>query len=310
MRGLSSTFRDDLLHQEGVLLPVFEKIKHDQTLMLAIRRNYINIYYRGGNLLRVVEGRKGGYQAQFDENYGWRIDDLPGLIGSVEDSKRWVKEIPILKNSMDNFFSAHPKLEREFQQLIARENNNSTISNESEYFITDIEFSDTNLHARIDLLGIRWSAKHRQYSNSCRAALMEMKYGDGVLTGSAGLVKHLRDFDALICDRERYRSLLEMMETQFNQLDQLGLLNFTRSGNGTRIRLNPEDKPEVIFILVNHNPRSTKLDAILADPEVEDYGRNPHFDLRFFVSSFAGYGLHSTCMLPLDQFRELLKRAN
>ena len=36
---------------------------------------------------------------------------------------------------MDFYFSENSKPEREFQQLIARENNFSTIANQSEYFV-------------------------------------------------------------------------------------------------------------------------------------------------------------------------------
>jgi hypothetical protein len=98
------------------------------------------------------------------------------------------------------------------------------------------------------------------------------------------------------------------MESQFNQLDELDLLNFNRSSNGTKVKLVGTEKPEVIFILANHNPRSTKLRSILEEPEVVAYEQNQGFDLRFFVSSFAGYGLHADCMFTPTQFRELLKR--
>jgi hypothetical protein len=97
------------------------------------------------------------------------------------------------------------------------------------------------------------------------------------------------------------------MESQFNQLDELGLLRFKHSSNGTKVKLVANGKPEVIFILANHNPRSTKLSSILDHPEVVRYEQTQRFDLRFFVSSFAGYGLHADCMLTLTQFRKLLK---
>jgi hypothetical protein len=75
--------------------------------------------------------------------------------------------------------------------LIARENNNSAISNESEYFVLDIEVNEPN--ARFDIMAIRWLAAQRKNGSNCKAALIEMKYGDSALTGSAGLLKHLKD---------------------------------------------------------------------------------------------------------------------
>ena len=41
---------------------------------------------------------------------------------------------------------------------------------------------------------------------------------------------------------------------------------------------------------------------------VDAYEQSSRFDLRFYAASFAGYGLHADCMLPLTQFRKLLKR--
>jgi len=82
------------------------------------------------------------------------------------------------------------------------------------------------------------------------------------------------------------------------------LLTFSGTSNA-KVKLNPEDKPEVIFILANHNPRSTKLQKILSDPEFDKYEQSKLFDLRFFVSSFSGYVLHANNMLTLTEFRKL-----
>jgi hypothetical protein len=311
MRRLSGDFLDDL--KNGLLQPILERVRQDNTLMLAIRDGYINIYYRGGNILRLREQSKGKYKPAFDSQYNKfskTIPELPTEIESTNDVRIWIESFPSLKEIMDFYFSAHPKPEREFQQLVARENNDSTISNESEYFISDIEFADSELEARFDILAIRWLASQRKNGSNCRPALIEMKYGDSTLGGSASLVKHLQDINSLISDSKRYSVLLSTMEAQFNQLDELGLLNFNRSSKGTKVKLDANDKPEVIIILSNHNPRSSKLTTILNDSKIETYSQTQFFDLRFFVASFSGYGLHADCMHTLIQFRELLKIKN
>ena len=313
MRELSKDFFNNLKRKTGLLHPILERVSRDDTLLLAIRDNYINIYYRGGNLLKVIEQSKDSFQTSFDDQYnksGKTIPMVPATIRSQDDARTWVDQFPRLKEIMDIYFSRHRKSEREFQQLVARENNNSIISNDSEYFISDIEFADRDLNARFDMLAIRWLASHRRNGSNCRVALMEMKYGDDALGGKAGLLKHLKDINILISNYDKYKSLVETIELQFNQLDNLGLLNFNHSSNGTRVKLSAKDKPEVIFILANHNPRSTKLSSILDDPGVIAYEQTQRFDLRFFVSSFSGYGLHSDCMLTLTQFRKLLKGFN
>jgi hypothetical protein len=54
-RGLSPTFLNDL--QSGILAPVVQRMRDDRTLCLELRGDYVNIYYRGGNLLRLEPAR-------------------------------------------------------------------------------------------------------------------------------------------------------------------------------------------------------------------------------------------------------------
>jgi hypothetical protein len=310
MRALSDTFMFDLQDENGRLFPLLTHVRMDDSLMLAIRDNYINIYYRGGNILRISEQPSGSYSAFFDVKYNkmnLALPILPTHIKNQTDTVQWVQSFGFLKNAMDAFFTLHPKPEREFQQLVARENNNSCISNESEYFITDIEINQAELGARFDIAGVRWRANERKDGRNCRLALMEMKYADAALGGKAGLIKHLKDIDAFFSNRESHIGLCETIESQFNQLDELGLLRFNRSKRKTSVQLDRDDKPEVIFILANHNPRSSKLTSYINDPAMDSYANSPLFDLRFFVASFAGYGLHADCMEPLNRFRELLE---
>ncbi|HOP06354.1 MAG TPA: hypothetical protein PLF13_03590 [candidate division Zixibacteria bacterium] len=309
MRKLSDSFLSDLASDDGLLHAILERVKQDHTLMLAVRSDYINIYYRGGNLMRIEENKSGSYRCNFNTSYnqtGFPLPELPEVVESVADVAAWVGSFPQIKQVMDIWFSSSEKSEREFQQLIARENNFSNIANASEYFISDIEFADSELHARFDMLAVRWLATQRRTGANCRPALIEVKYGDGALGGTAGMKKHLEDMDQLIADRDRYAAVLETTKCQFDQLDQLGLLRFRHSARETEVSLDPDDKPEVIFVLANHNPRSSKLASILNDPEVLKYGRSDRFDLRFFVAGFAGYGFHARCMLDLDVFRKLL----
>lgn len=311
MRQLSAAFLNDLKDEQGVLHPIFKCIQSDDTIMLAIRQDYVNVYYRGGNLLRLNEQGYGAYATSFDPNYnsvGLELPQLPSVITTQTQAAEWVSGLPQLKRIMDIYFSMNRKPEREFQQLVARENNDSTISNSSEYFIADIEFADSELGARFDMLAIKWLSKQRKNGENCRATLIEMKYGDDSLGGSSGLVKHLEDVNALVNDRSKYTALIETMESQINQLDDLGQLKFTHAKQGTKVKLSVNDKPEFIFLLANHNPRSSKLTTLLDDPIFLSHDKNDHFDLRFFVSTFAGYGMHSDCMYTLNEFQDLLHK--
>lgn len=304
MRGLSEKFMDDLLR--GKLYPILERVQNDHTLMLAIRDDYINIYYRGGNILRVTED-KGFYQTFFNVKYGLgqSITNSEDDIKNQADAKQLVAYLPDRKVIMDKYFVDNGKAEREFQQLVARENNFSSISNETEYFITDIEF--TAPYGRFDMLAVLWPANQRKNGDNCKATLIEVKYGDGALAGRAGLLEHLKDMDKFISDKtQQYANLLQTMESQFNQLDELGLLKYNKGTSNAQVKLNVKKTPEVLFIIANHNPRSSKLKTILSNPEIDEYEHSKLFELRFYVAAFAGYGLHANCMRTLAQFRDLL----
>ncbi len=65
--------------------------------------------------------------------------------------------------------------------------------------------------------------------------------------------------ESLITNKVSYADKILVIEKQFNQLDQLGLLKFKKGQAFTKVSLDPNEKPEVIFILANHNPRASGL---------------------------------------------------
>ena len=130
---------------------------------------------------------------------------------------------------MNRYFSRYPKGERESQQILAWENNRSSHSNESEYFITDIEYAESGGHGRSDMLGVRWLAEDRKRGLQCRPVVIEMKNGNGAYTGKSGIVKHIEDLRKSFASEEVVARLRETVGLQFDQLSQLGLIRFNRS---------------------------------------------------------------------------------
>ena len=307
-RKLSDAFMEDL--QTGILQSLRECVSSDDTLMLAIRRDYVNIYYRGGSILKLEEQGK-SYKATFDSNYTsvgtTPLPELPQKISSSEDIKVWVDNFPVLKQIMDRWFFEKSKAEREFQQLVVRENNYSPISNETEYFIADIELADSNVGARFDMLAIKWPAQARK-SGEVHLALLEMKYGDGALTNESGVTEHLRQLHECLGNQETRKSLCKMAEGQINQLNQLGLLRHKKGE--ARAFFVDENSLEVIFLFVNHNPRSpkllTELEAI--ETQLKSIQTTIPFALRFFIASSAGYAMHDACMVSIDEYLEFLRK--
>lgn len=307
-RVLSQSFLENF--RIGWLQPLLVRIKSDDTLMLAIRDGYINVYYRGGSMLKISETRPEHYQVAFNANYNkssYVLPDLPGTLTGADDVANLIAAIPGLKEVMDRYFSAidsdgRAKPEREFQQLVARENNRSPISNETEYFIVDIEFAQTDISARFDMLAVRWLRTERKKQGTLVPVLIEMKYGTNAFGGSSGIVQHLKDVKALFNDITRWNAVIDSLEGQINQLADLDLLNFNRSKSVTRLIVDREAKPEFIFLLANHNPASAKLKQILDEIDPSNEAIAP-YSLLFFTSSFAGYGMHRACMTELADFK-------
>jgi len=157
MRQLSEKFIDDLKSNTGILKPLMQFILNDDSLEFMIRDNYVNIYYRGGNLLK-IEPSNDTYKFTFDINYLiYKIKELPNSIIDSVIIKQWIEILPYLKQNIDIYRTTKKSnLEREYQQLVVKECNelNKSISNGSEIFITDIEYA--NEHGRFDLIGIEW----------------------------------------------------------------------------------------------------------------------------------------------------------
>jgi hypothetical protein len=302
VRGLSADFLKAL--KGGLLSPLLNRVKDDNTLLLSIRGNYINIYYRGGNLLRVKQNEKTGrYEASFEKRYLSDNLDIPTNNLDSDTLAEWLKLFPVLKDQMDIYFTAHPKNEREFQQLVVRENNNmGSISNSSDYFITDIEYADSDNGSRFDMTAIKWPADNRR-NLKCRPVVVEMKYGEKALSGAkASLVTHLRDIDKFVTNNDAYKSILNDIEVSFNQLCELGLM-LPQITDKSEIELD-ESALEIIIMIGNYNPRSSVLKRELENDEVVQFAKK--YDLKFFTANFGGYGMYDNNMLCYDEFIKLL----
>lgn len=299
-RGLSEDFLNEL--EKGLLSPILDLVRIDATLCLEIRENYINIYYRGGNIMR-IEKTNECYAANFDRKYlieeTTRVPvNLPAKLTSPQDINSWFLAIPFLKNEMDLWFGRNPKNEREFQQLIVRENNLGRCAKGTDYFICDIEYANSN--GRFDLIAVRWpsSGAERKNNKNIGLVFIEMKYCDGALTGKAGLKEHLKDMNDFLSNQNRLGSLKIEMKNVFNQMRRLKLIN-----NQKDIAQFNEDKPEYIFILANHDPASSVLKSELEDLPA-DY---PNLELKFAISNFMGYGLYRQNIYDLKSFLRRFK---
>lgn len=305
-RALSEAFFHALENECGLLHPLLNYVKSDNTLMMGLRGTYINVYYRGGSLMKVActSAACDRFLITFDPNYGDHpaVQAASGVVIKAHDLQLWLDSIPYLKLLMDRFFARQPKQEREFQQLVARENNQSAISNETDYFIADIEYAHGS--ARFDMLAIRWLTKDRKYTDRFRLALIEMKYGDGALKGVSGLAEHLNTLEETLRVPAAQQALTQIAVDLFNQLTRLGLVNIRQK---KQLEVS-SDAPEIVFLLANHHPGATGLGQLLARVDKTRFSPKTDIELKFAVSSFAGYGMHKACMYDFGEFSELVAK--
>lgn len=295
MRGLSEDFMDELLN--GVLRPLRERVRRDHTLCLEIRDEYINIYYRGGNLLKLAR-TSSGYVTQFDDKYVKTNapSELPPRIQTTQDVDTWLNAMPHLKQAMDFHFYDERKEEREAQQLIVRENNFGRESRSTDFYCCDLEYA--NAHGRFDLVAVHWPSDPvtRKKADDRRLVIIEAKYGDTSLDGKSGLHSHTNDIYAFLRNQERVASLKEEMVQLFNQKRALGLIDA-----GKDLVAFSEEPPMFLLALANHDPGKIMLHRSL-----ESLPSSPEADVYIATGCFMGYGLFDQAVVPLSEARSRL----
>ncbi len=321
---LPDKFMQDL--RSGILNPLLQEIRADDTLLMGLRGSYISIYYRGGQLLKIEAGND-GYKVIFDQRYdpsdvlAGRLarhgceDVLKRRLRSIDDVVTLVEILSELKRLMDRHKKVQTGLEREFQQVAARVNSRSKSSNSSHYFITDIEHKYGE--ARYDMLGVRWRRNIEHRDHKCLVpVLFEMKYGLDSLDGGSGMVEHLSTTLRHLKDEHFRSALASNLKAQFNQLSTLELLRYERGSSLEEF--SPVDNHfQIVFVLAEYVPHSEKLtgilkrcDDLMAESARDFESAGLQVDLRFASASLCGYAMHERTMLTTDQVRTLLDAWN
>jgi len=330
-RALDSEFLNDLLN--GPLTPILERVKRDDTLCLELRGSFIDIYYRGGTLYFIKALGNHQYRIEYNENYekGKDIDTKSATMKEIPSVEQAVKEVAVHKEIMDFYFAKHQKLEREFQQLILRENNNSgKVTDSTDYYILDIEYafngsneSGDEISARYDMLAVRWASEGsiRKKTRNLPISFIEVKYGDGAMgSGSdvsvSGIHKHINDYINFRKDNSMLTALAEDMAEVFNQKHKLGLISSYQDKDNLQISLNSGDV-EFLFALANHDPAKGKLITEIKEA-IDEWKGTPEEkylnEIRVAVASLIGYGLHSfdetgkNRYLTIQEYYELSKK--
>ena len=297
-RDISDTFFEDL--KEGSLKPLLDIVKFDDTLCLELRGDNVVIYYRGGALYTIYEKAEHIYEISFNENYSTNKDiDKASDNRKLIDVGQAVDGVGSFKLIMDRYFSEHRKLEREFQQLILRENNYSgAVTDATDYYILDIEYAynDDDIRARYDMLAIRWPSisRERKIHTDIPLTFIEVKYGDGAISsdnGAAGISKHIDDYIALRRKPEIISDIAEDMARVFRKKHALGLVT-SYADKDLDITIDDKDV-EFVFIFANHDPDKTKIKSELEYSiyKYQDTDNEYLDEIKVAKASEMGYGL-------------------
>ena len=248
-RGEFSKRFEESLEPNGSLARLMDYVRNDVKLDVQFRGNYINIYYRGGNILKVnprsfdfdkfyfylgaekdkrwtrktniEKAAKGAYDGSLTEEEANNIikklvDKRGELLSNL--SKDFESYFTEAKKTMDKWFT-HMKTqglfehaEKEIQHRISLSNRDF---NHSDILILDVEYaisqkstySKKGTNPRPDLIGI---------DKNGQIHVLELKYKTQSTEGTAGIKKHLEDFEKTIKidDKGNFRTEMEVLLNQ------------------------------------------------------------------------------------------------
>ena len=234
-RGLHSSDWSDSLSEDGKLYGLIEIVSQDKDLVLEIRDDYFNIYYKGGNMLKVMSENS----FQFDYNY---FKGSPELSSDDKKEERKGKRKELLKSLKKNrdykgFVCQMKKIMDKYWKWLEKERNRSLeeknvqhelcIRNteQSDYTIIDLEYqvstdktcpfryqktgtkydgrfvSEDKTSPRFDIIAVR--------NSDHQLCVIELKKGIDAIYGLSGIGDHADSFEGSI-EREPQAFLEEM----------------------------------------------------------------------------------------------------
>lgn len=233
MRHINARFIEDLLC--GDLEYFLTEVKNNRNILsLEIRNGYINVYYKGGSLLKITQKSK-GYSFHFDAKYCKHQDGSENfeLLNNLHsnDIDGYKKHFHLMMQEMDAWFDEHPKEERDYQHQL--------LINNPE--IVDIEYQ-IGRRMRLDML----------LFTDGKLMIVENKFGTGAIGGNAGMSEHYADICEVLNDP---KLLEEMIDSACHISEAKKALGLT----STTIQKTDIKSVEILFLLANYNPRSQSL---------------------------------------------------
>ena len=300
MRHLKGRFLKEFF-KGGQFYEIIKMVKTDPSLDVELRGNSVMIYYRGGKLLTINDPYKNDQEdllKELDKQYV--SPTRKGLINPIAVPKPTIDNMEAYickgKRAIDWYEEnvARKLGEKEIQQRVAYENNFSVNAEDTDFFIADIEWEDRNYGGRADIIAFKWFRSGNRRKNMVKMFMIEVKQGEHSLTGSAGLAKHMTDFEAFVSDKSVVSKVKKDMIQVLYQKYQLGLVK------GLNHLFEKEELPIVeeecdfVYLLANYHLYSTKLNSVLEE-EMKSITT-----CKFITSCLMGYGLYNDMIISKE----------
>lgn len=301
-RALEEPFLNKFLEKESEYNKILKIVQKDDSLMMCLRGSYVSIYYKGLQILKIEENEK----FYIDPNYGINPNNYV----------TWDKYFNDAKNALDNYGEIE-KLEKEVQQFIAKENNCGKKSSQTDYYIFDIEYTQSEYdEGRFDALAFCWPSNNRSSGNNLSLAFIEVKFAQSAICGKSGVFEHyksavnfLNSINQNSVEKEAFLADMEKVIKQLKELELLTIWSSSTPGgkNENEITISKLEKPQLIFALANYSPKATCLNKELENiRKFNNENSQIPFELFFATSPCLGYGLYKKCMLSLDEIEKKL----
>jgi hypothetical protein len=245
IRGISKDFAEAFKKCE--LYKLYEK--HTEELFIGVRNDYLNLYYNCDSIARIE------YKKRFKKII-CEIDRFY-LNGNHYNSKQKEKRYRIEQSEICKQYQVikensegKKNFEKQAQSKLVLLNNGNKDSN---WFCIDVEYvkqfnnkqekNESEFNGRFDIIALSKKKPHR-------VALIELKYGNGAISGESGIYKHVQDFikfgDKGFFEGHLKKEIIEIIKSQ----EELGISIPFES---------PEDAdiltPEFFFITLDNNAK-------------------------------------------------------
>lgn len=266
-------------------------VSKDKDLFLAIRENYMNIYYMGGNLAKIgIDRHKNIYfelhkKYVYGEGTGYVRLSLNEHRDKIESIKKNIEKIALSKNGLiDENDGVHKKTTREkiCQQWIINKNN----IGDGDWYYIDMEYTMKNIPSgRFDMIAIKKTVDENEKH---QVALIELKIGSDRYTSmtsrryndeshhfkyediknnslysyqtkesyvsfGSGLLGHLCDYMRFL-NAKHYEILRQEIVHEIKSLIQLGIISEDCAIGRIGDTKLLSDKPEIYFVSYTRVP--------------------------------------------------------